>query len=114
MQDSRCFRLKELEPLEPDQLLAVWEDGHESLYPYRLLRESCECAACLHEWTRERLLDPGKIPEGIRVGSWEWTGHYGVNLHFSDGHRSGIYTLRRLRSLCPCVECSEGSQGKRE
>ena len=104
MTDSQ-YRLHDLELLEPDQLLVVWEDGHESLFPYHLLRARCDCAACVHEWTQEALIDPRKIADDIRVIDWEQTGHYGVNLRFSDGHRSGIYTLKKLRSLCPCSEC---------
>lgn len=99
------FRVELLELLEPDQLLVVWGDGHDSLYPYRTLRLSCSCARCVDEWSGKALLDPATIPGSIQVRSWEATGRYGVNFKFSDGHGSGIYTTRALRALCPCSTC---------
>ncbi len=97
--------LRELELLEPDQLLVVWRDGHESLFPYRFLRLKCSCARCIDEFTGKPLLAAERVPEDIRVRRWEATGRYGINLFFSDGHATGIYTLRNLRRLCPCPEC---------
>ena len=84
--------------LEPATLLVVWADGHESLYSHRTLRETCECASCVDEWTREPILDPNSLPESLRVVAAEPTGRYGLNLKFSDGHATGIWSLERLRS----------------
>jgi len=95
-----------LELLEPSTLLIEWEDGHESLYAHRYLREICECAGCIDEWTRRPILDPAKLPPDLRITGWEGTGHYGVNLRFSDGHSTGIYSFRSLRAACPCPECA--------
>jgi DUF971 family protein len=95
-----------IEFLEPSTLLIEWGDGHESLYSHRLLRERCECAACIDEWTRAPILDPSTLPADIHVQTVERTGRYGLNLHFSDGHRTGIYAFRTLRGLCPCGECA--------
>lgn len=104
-----------IELLEPDQLLIVWEDGHESLYPHDYLRRACNCARCRDEWTGEPLLDPSKVPPTIRVVRWQPTGNYGINLYFSDGHSTGIYTFKELRNLCPCGECpGEGESAEPE
>ncbi len=110
MPEDARFRLEALELLEPDQLLIVWGDGHESLYPYSLLRRACACARCLDEWTGRPLLDPAGVARDIRVVQWSPTGRYGVNLRFSDGHATGIYTLTRLRELCPCPVCSAAAR----
>lgn len=99
-------RPRTLELLEPSTLLIEWEDGHESLYAHRYLREICECAGCIDEWTRRPILDPAKLPPDLRITGWEGTGHYGVNLRFSDGHSTGIYSFRSLRAACPCPECA--------
>lgn len=98
-----------VELLEPDQVLVVWADGHESLYPHRWLRERCQCARCVDEWNGQPLLNPAALPIDLRVRRWEATGRYGLNLHFTDGHTSGIYTFERLRDLCPCPECTPGT-----
>lgn len=94
---SPRYHVDLIELLEPDQLLIVWGDGHESLFPYRDLRLRCACARCVDEWTKAPLLDPSAVTTDIKVTGWEATGRYGVNLHFSDGHQTGIYLLRALR-----------------
>ncbi|MEM7166460.1 MAG: DUF971 domain-containing protein [Planctomycetota bacterium] len=94
---SPRYHVDLIELLEPDQLLIVWGDGHESLFSYRELRLRCSCARCVDEWTREALLQPAAVPADIKITKWEPTGRYGLNLHFSDAHSSGIYLLRALR-----------------
>ena len=98
-----------VENLEPATLWIEWADGHESLYPHRLLRERCECAACVDEWSRRPILDPATLPIDLRLDRWDPTGRYGLNLFFSDGHSTGIYSFRLLRAMCPCPECSGAS-----
>ena len=105
-----AFRLDLVELLQPDKLLLVWGDGHESLYPFRLLRAKCTCASCVDEWTGEKLLADDRIADGIRVDRWDATGRYGLHLYFSDGHSTGIYTLKNLRGMCPCPECHESRE----
>ncbi|MGE4618938.1 MAG: DUF971 domain-containing protein [Planctomycetota bacterium] len=99
-----------IEMLEPTTLLIVWSDGHESFFSHRSLRESCECAACIDEWSREPILDPATLPEGLHCTGFDRTGRYGLNLKFSDGHATGIWSFERLRNHCPCPECHDGSQ----
>ena len=96
---------RSIEFLEPSTLLIEWGDDHESLYSYRYLREKCECAGCVDEWSRKPLLDPSTLPANLSIVEVEKTGRYGLNLHFSDGHKTGIYTFRALRRNCPCPEC---------
>ena len=110
MVHSLSYQPEVVEMLEPATLLIVWGDGHESLYPHRFLRERCECAACVDEWSREPILDPGTLPEDLHCTGYDPTGRYGLNLRFSDGHVTGIWTFERLRQNCTCPEC-DGSNG---
>lgn len=32
-------------------------------------------------------------------------GSYAIQMHWSDGHSTGIYTWDFLRAACPCDEC---------
>jgi DUF971 family protein len=32
-------------------------------------------------------------------------GNYAVQISFSDGHSTGIFSYDYLRTLCPCEEC---------
>lgn len=109
MDNSARIRADEVELLKPATLLIVWGDGHESLYSDRSLRESCECAACIDEWSRAPILDPATLPADLHLTGFERTGRYGLNLAFSDGHGTGIWTLERLRGACPCPDCDGSS-----
>ena len=110
MQQPQPIQLVELELLKPDTLLLVWEDGHESLYRHRTLRERCACAACVDEWSHEPILDPTALPADLKILRCDRTGRYGLNITFSDGHSSGIYSFRSLRDECPCQECASNRQ----
>jgi DUF971 family protein len=33
-------------------------------------------------------------------------GNYAINIAFSDGHSTGIYSYDHLRSICPCPDCA--------
>ncbi len=107
--DPRAFTPTDIRQRSETELAITWADGRESVYPVRALRLSCGCARCVDEWTGDALLDPSRVPDDLRVTGWRPTGRYGVSLTFSDGHNTGIYTLKHLRELCPCPECSAGS-----
>lgn len=75
----------------------VWDEGVEDVYSARELRIKCTCANCQSEATGERLLDPKTVPEDLTVSDMHLVGNYGVGIHFSDGHTTGIYRFRELR-----------------
>ena len=76
----------------------VWEEGgDEDVWGARELRISCTCANCQSEGTGERLLDPNTVPEDIVVSDMHLVGNYGIGVHFSDGHTTGIFRFRNLR-----------------
>ena len=76
----------------------VWDEGgDEDVWSTRDLRIKCTCANCQSEATGERILDPAAVPEDITVASMHLVGNYGVGIHFSDGHTTGIYRFRLLR-----------------
>lgn len=85
----------------------AWPDHPTWQYPFRYLRENCECALCVHEITGERLLDPATIPDDIHIASMKLTGKYAVKIVWSDGHDTGLFTWERLRNLCKCSNCVE-------
>lgn len=75
----------------------VWDDGTEDAYGTRDLRIRCTCALCQHEGTGERLLDPTTVPEDLTIADMNLMGNYGVGIHFSDGHTTGIFRFRELK-----------------
>jgi DUF971 family protein len=32
-------------------------------------------------------------------------GNYAIQITFSDGHATGIYSYEQLRTMCPCADC---------
>lgn len=87
-------------------LRVTWSDGHESVFEGRSLRLACACARCVNEWSGERMLDTGSVPGKVAAEEITLAGRYGIQIRWSDGHDTGIYTFDRLRALCPCPRCA--------
>ena len=114
--------------LKKDQrLLIEWADGFESRYPIARLRQLCPCAACralrtgrdphqlLRPATDEEVAAEGQprktlslnvLPkhftseaDDIQVTSAELVGNYALQITFSDGHTSGIFSFAYLREI---------------
>jgi ATP-binding protein involved in chromosome partitioning len=75
----------------------VWDEGDEDVWGARELRIRCNCAHCQSEVTGERLLDPASVSEDLTVTDMHLVGNYGLGVHFSDQHTTGIYRLRELK-----------------
>ena len=75
----------------------VWDDESEDVWGARELRLRCVCAHCQSEATGERLLDPKTVPEDITIKEMSFVGNYGLSIHFSDGHTTGIYRHKDLK-----------------
>ena len=88
--------------LTEQQLFIHWKDGRQSVYALANLRRLCPCATCRTE-REQQGANPLRIlkfnPEGVRVLSAELVGHYAIQFQWSDGHKSGIFDFRFLRSL---------------
>ena len=83
--------------------LAAAEDDSQTVGfgPFRLLRLECPCAACVNEWTGEKMLDEARIPKDIVPARLVSVGRYAMAIHWSDGHKTGIYAYDYLRKLRP-------------
>jgi len=92
-------------------LSVLWTDGHQALYTPARLRLACKCALCEDEWSGERRLAEASIPADIRVLGVKPVGRYGLQINWSDGHSTGIYTFDRLRPMCECEACREAARG---
>jgi ATP-binding protein involved in chromosome partitioning len=96
-----------IEGLGKSVLTITWEDDHRGAYPARYLRSRCRCAECIEEMTGRKLLDDAAIPSDLRCEQIELVGGYAVSIAWSDGHRTGIYSFKNLRSWCPCADCAK-------
>jgi DUF971 family protein len=96
-----------------DGILIEWDAvGHTGFFPARALRLACPCAGCVEEMSGRPLLDPGTVPAEIRPTSLALVGAYGLRIHWSDGHSTGIYTFEQLRRACPCEQCARSVSGR--
>lgn len=105
MQDVMQRRGPAVEPREIMQegdaaLRITWGDDRVCVYQAAALRRACPCAQCVNEWTGERMLSPDAIPESIMISDISLVGRYALNFRWSDGHETGIYSYRFLRTLC--------------
>ena len=90
----------------------TWSDGHGSRYDFPYLRDHCPCATC----NDEREKKAAQKNEGgavlpmfkprVTAKSAAAVGSYAIQIQFSDGHATGIYSFEHLRELCPCEECA--------
>jgi len=90
--------------LGKEQVRFVWSMEQEEVWSARDLRLRCTCAYCRSEVTGEKILDDSTIPEVVSVTKMDLVGNYGINIHFSDGHTTGIYRFRELRGAAPAIK----------
>lgn len=90
----------------------VWSDGHSSHYDFPYLRDNCPCALCNDE--REKKARMGTAPAALPLFKPKATarsaaavGNYAIQLEFSDGHATGIFSFEHLREICPCKSCAK-------
>ena len=90
-----------------------WDDGRRSFYPVAHLRRaspSADARALRDEMARNPLtvLPAGRTPGPLAALGAELVGNYAIRIRFSDGHSTGIYSWRYLRSIDPTPR--EGAQ----
>jgi DUF971 family protein len=96
----------------------TWADGHSSHYEFMYLREECPCATCNDIREKKLALDAAapthmsspalpmfKPKPSARAATQ--VGNYAIQLSFTDGHSTGIYSYDHLRNICPCAECAK-------
>jgi DUF971 family protein len=87
-----------LELTDNDSVLQIiWDDGHISRIRLDALRAACSCAVCQgHHPSQSKNLKPEQFPD-IRITDIAPVGRYAYHIVWSDGHDTGIYTLKTLR-----------------
>jgi DUF971 family protein len=88
---------EEIDLTADGKLRIRWAAGDETRVPYKQVRDACPCAQCVEEWTGRKMLDAASIPDDIRPVGIDPVGNYAVQITWSDGHNSGLYTWDTLR-----------------
>ena len=101
--DRISFEKREPDPpeaidvTEAGDVRIAWAAGPVVTIPAFRLRDLCPCASCVEEGTGRKILDPATIPSDVRPVQIEAVGNYAVQITWSDGHSTGIYSWRTLR-----------------
>jgi DUF971 family protein len=76
-----------------------WGDRHDSILPYRNLRQACPCEACA-------TTVPGApvSPDAERPLDVQLRGERSLFLRWADGHES-VLLVEEVRDLCRCARC---------
>ncbi|MGB6430515.1 MAG: DUF971 domain-containing protein [Candidatus Acidiferrales bacterium] len=100
----------------------VWSDGHASHYDFVYLRERCPCALCNDERAKKAEFAANPGPQAVaapptpafelpmfkpkaKARAAHAMGNYALQIDFTDGHSTGIYSYDYLRTICPCEDC---------
>lgn len=78
-----------------------WNSGQTAVYPARFLRGRCPCATCVDEMTGKRIVTESILPILVYPKRIEPVGRYAIQIFWSDGHSTGIYTWERLFEMLP-------------
>ncbi len=96
-----------------------WADGHASHYEFRYLRDECPCATCNDERAKKSAMPAVSAGPALpifkpaaKAQAAKAVGNYALQIEFTDGHSTGIYSFDYLRDICPCKECRALRGGK--
>jgi DUF971 family protein len=79
------------------KLEVAFENGERYQLPCEYLRVESPSAEVQGHHPSQRVLVPGK--KHVNINAIEPVGNYAVQLHFDDGHNTGIYSWTLLRTL---------------
>jgi DUF971 family protein len=84
------------------ELAIAWSDGVETFFPFEALRAASPSAENQGErdiFGHQYGGDGPKQFPGVTVLGWQRVGNYALQIEFSDGHRTGLYSFDYLRKL---------------
>ena len=95
---SDAVRIDRLKEVGRYALGIEWADRHESILPFRNLRQACPCDTCA------AAAGAPLAPEGERLARVEILGERSLFLRWADGHETFLL-LEEVRDLCRCARC---------
>src|SRR6202162_1478483 len=75
-------------------LLVRWDDGRESKFPPVWLRARGACAG-----SGRRVVGEGQVKQDVKPQGMNEVGRYAMQVQWSDGHSTGIYSWEYLLKL---------------
>lgn len=84
------------------EIAIQWADDSESYYTSEYLRTKSPSAENIGEkdiFGNQYGGDGPRQFPGVVVEGWDYVGNYAVSFHFSDGHRTGIFSWDYLQEI---------------
>lgn len=78
-------------------LALAWQSGKTRSLPYAIVRGYCPCAHCQGHGAGPKKFIAS--PPELALLAVKPVGHYALQLQWSDGHGTGIYTFDYLREM---------------
>ena len=89
--------------VEKKILLIKWDHNLESKIGLKYLRDECPCANCKGETILLKTYRPPKpnmlSPEMYKIQNIQPVGGYAIQVRWTDGHNTGIYSWDDLEKL---------------
>ena len=98
---------------ESDAVVVRWHDGSEDRFGFEYLRNNCPCATCVDEWSGKRRSLTLLLPTNFAPRKLVPVGNYGVQIHWNDGHETGIYSHHLLRPARQTARRGSDARGLR-
>jgi DUF971 family protein len=76
-----------------------WSDGKEHHFRLSTLQKQCPCANCIDEWSGKRVALDNSVDENVRAVSIKSIGRYALQIQFTSGCSTGIYSFDMLRKI---------------
>lgn len=94
---------KQVKILNKEIIFIKWDNGKESNISLKYLRDECPCANCKGETILLKTYRPPKLnistPNMYVIEKIEPVGNYALQIHWKDGHNTGIYSWEYLLKL---------------
>ena len=84
------------------QTIEINYNNNQNTISFKELRNECQCAFCVDEMTRKKILDPSKIDPNITISSLFNVGRYAIGIEWIEHqtkHQS-MYPIESILNLC--------------
>lgn len=94
--DLETYLPEEIIGLGQHSMELIYQNGQTKQYSAQLLRQNCGCAFCVDELTGEKKKKISNLDDNLYITHIDLLGRYALQIQFSDGHKTGIFHLKKL------------------
>ncbi len=99
---------KKIKLKDEKNLMIIWNDGSENIFPLKVLRDESPDAGNKGETVLWRHYpgneDKTELPGKYEIKAINTVGNYAINIEWKDGNSDGIYSWDYLKKLSDDIE----------